>query len=36
MGWWRIARERVLGTDVNIEIEACDECNTTVDVARRR
>ena len=26
------ARDRVLGTDVNIEIEACDECNTTVDV----
>jgi hypothetical protein len=26
------ARERVLGADVNIEIEACDECNTIVDV----
>jgi hypothetical protein len=28
------ARERVLGSDVEIEIEACDECNTIVDVAR--
>jgi Radical SAM superfamily len=26
------ARDRVLGADVNIEIEACDECNTIVDV----
>jgi hypothetical protein len=26
------ARERVLGPDVAIEIEACDECNTIVDV----
>jgi radical SAM superfamily enzyme YgiQ (UPF0313 family) len=26
------ARERVLGADVNVEIEACDECNTIVDV----
>ena len=26
------ARDRVLGPDVNIEIEACDECNTIVDV----
>ena len=26
------ARERVLGDDLNIEIEACDECNTIVDV----
>ena len=26
------ARERVLGPDVDIEIEACDECNTVVDV----
>jgi hypothetical protein len=26
------AREHVLGADVDIEIEACDECNTTVDV----
>jgi Radical SAM superfamily len=26
------ARERLLGADVNIEIEACDECNTIVDV----
>jgi Radical SAM superfamily len=27
------ARDRVLGPDVEIEIEACDECNTIVDVA---
>jgi pyruvate-formate lyase-activating enzyme len=27
------ARDRVLGSDVDIEIEACDECNTIVDVA---
>jgi len=27
------ADERVLGPDVDIEIEACDECNTVVDVA---
>jgi hypothetical protein len=27
------ARQRVLGPDVDIEIEACDECNTVVDVA---
>ncbi len=27
------ARDRILGPDVNIEIEACDECNTIVDVA---
>ncbi len=27
------ARDRVLGPDVDIEIEACDECNTVVDVA---
>ena len=27
------ARDRVLGADVDIEIEACDECNTIVDVA---
>ena len=26
------SRERVLGGDVDIEIEACDECNTVVDV----
>jgi radical SAM superfamily enzyme YgiQ (UPF0313 family) len=26
------ARNRVLGPDVDIEIEACDECNTIVDV----
>jgi len=26
------ARERVLGADIDIEIEACDECNTVVDV----
>ncbi len=26
------AQERVLGDDVDIEIEACDECNTIVDV----
>jgi len=26
------ARQRALGADVDIEIEACDECNTTVDV----
>ena len=26
------ARQRVLGSDVDIEIEACDECNTIVDV----
>ena len=26
------ARDRVLGPDVDIEIEACDECNTIVDV----
>ena len=26
------AEERVLGPDVDIEIEACDECNTVVDV----
>ena len=25
--------ERVLGPDVDIEVEACDECNTVVDVA---
>jgi hypothetical protein len=27
------ARERVLGADIDIEIEACDQCNTVVDVA---
>jgi hypothetical protein len=27
------AHDRVLGADVDIEIEACDECNTIVDVA---
>jgi len=27
------ARARVLGPDVDIEVEACDECNTIVDVA---
>jgi len=27
------ARERVLGPDTDIEVEACDECNTIVDVA---
>jgi hypothetical protein len=27
------ARDHVLGPDVEIEIEACDECNTVVDVA---
>ncbi len=27
------ARNRVLGPDVDIEVEACDECNTIVDVA---
>ncbi len=27
------ARDRVLGDDVAIEVEACDECNTVVDVA---
>jgi len=27
------ARERVLGRDIDIDIEACDECNTIVDVA---
>ena len=27
------ARDRVLGPDVDIEVEACDECNTIVDVA---
>ena len=27
------ARQHVLGPDVDIEIEACDECNTIVDVA---
>src|SRR6516165_10748748 len=27
------ALERVLGQDVDIEIDACDECNTIVDVA---
>ena len=27
------ARERVLGPDIDIEVEACDECNTIVDVA---
>jgi pyruvate-formate lyase-activating enzyme len=26
------ARERVLGAHVDIEIEACDECNTVIDV----
>ena len=26
------ARDRVLGPDVDVEIEACDECNTIVDV----
>jgi len=26
------ARDRVLGPDVDIEIDACDECNTIVDV----
>jgi len=26
------ARDRLLGPDVDIEIEACDECNTVVDV----
>ena len=29
------ARDRVLGPDIDIEVEACDECNTVVDVARR-
>ena len=29
------AEERVLGPDVDIEIEAYDECNTVIDVARR-
>src|SRR3712207_1657221 len=28
------ADERVLGRDVDIEIDACDECNTIVDVKR--
>jgi hypothetical protein len=28
------AEERVLGPDVDIEIEACDECNTVIDVRR--
>ena len=27
------ADDRVLGPDVDIEVEACDECNTIVDVA---
>ena len=27
------AQNRVLGPDVDIEVEACDECNTIVDVA---
>jgi hypothetical protein len=27
------ARDRVLGPDVDIEVEACDECNTVVDIA---
>jgi hypothetical protein len=27
------ARDRALGSDTEIEIEACDECNTVVDVA---
>jgi radical SAM superfamily enzyme YgiQ (UPF0313 family) len=27
------ARDHVLGPDVEIEIEACDECNTVIDVA---
>jgi hypothetical protein len=27
------ARDRVLGPDVKIEIEACDECNSVVDIA---
>src|SRR5208282_2426305 len=27
------SRDRVLGPDVDIEVEACDECNTVVDVA---
>ena len=27
------AENRVLGPDVDIEVEACDECNTIVDVA---
>ncbi len=27
------ARDRVLGPDIDIEVEACDECNTIVDVA---
>ncbi len=26
------ARDRVLGPDIDIEVEACDECNTVVDV----
>ena len=26
------ARDRVLGPEVDIQIEACDECNTIVDV----
>jgi hypothetical protein len=30
------ARDRVLGPDVDVEIEACDECNTIVDVRPRR
>ena len=28
------AEERVLGPDVDIEIEACDECNTVVNVKK--
>ena len=27
------ARDRALGPDIDIQIEACDECNTVVDVA---
>ena len=26
------AKERALGPDVDIEIDACDECNTVIDV----
>src|SRR4051812_30314875 len=28
------AQAKVLGPDVDIEIEACDECNTVVDIKR--
>ena len=26
------AQNRVLGPDIDIEVEACDECNTVVDI----